>query len=159
MILTKKKVLYIASTIIFILLFTGFEIKRYEPKPVITEMNNISISQVLYPGIKISVHEDKENFYMTTNIPIDSSGIILEENDLIDLLSKYKAKRSLSEHFPYQSDGHEIEIDIVENYRPKHILLSTSFNVWYESADKGSFDIADAQKLKEQLKEIGRAHV
>jgi hypothetical protein len=143
-----------ASTIIFILLVIGFVIKRYEPKPVISEMKNIRIFQVTYPGIKISVHEDKENFYMTTNIPIDPSGIILEESDLFGLLSKYNAIRGSIGHFPYQRDGHEIEINIVENNRPKQILLSTSFSVWYESADKAAFDIVDAQKLKDELKHL-----
>ena len=153
-----KGVLFIISIIIIFTLILSITIQEFAPKPVISDTKNISIWKVIYYGTEISVDEDKQNFYMKSQGNHNGSEISLDENELIDILSKYSSKKTFQSYFPYQSDKIDIEIEIVENYRPKHILLG-EFNIWYESADKGSYNILNGQQLIDELKSIIENHL
>ncbi len=152
-ILKRKKVLFTVSGMILVFLILGIVVQMYAPKPVISETKNISIWKVVYDGAAISVNEDKKNFYTIPSGDHNWSGTSVDENKLIDILSKYSSKKALRNYFPYESDKIDIEIYIVENHKPKHILLG-EFAIWYESADKGAYYILNAQELIDELKNI-----
>ena len=135
------------------LLIIGGIIREASPKPIINETKDISIYKVIYYDIEIAVDEDKQNFYTIVSGDHNWSGISIDEKELINILSKYKSKRTFQNYFPYESSKIDIRIEIIENHKPKHILLG-DFNVWYESADKGSYTILNVQKLREELENI-----
>lgn len=118
----------IILTIIIVTLILGILRQEFATKKLINDTKNISISKVMYHG----------------------SEIYVDENELIKILNKYNAKKAFQEYYPYQSDKIDIEIDFVENNKPRHILLG-EFNIWYESSDKGAYNILDGKKLRDEL--------
>jgi hypothetical protein len=152
-ILKRKKVLFTVSGMIIVFLILGIVVQMYVPKPVISETKNISIWKIVYYGTEISVNEDKQDFYTIPYGDHNWSGTSVDENKLIDILSKYNSKKAFQNYFPYESDKIDIEIYIVENHKPKHILLG-EFAIWYESGDKGAYNILNGQKLIDELKSI-----
>jgi hypothetical protein len=130
-ILKRRQLLPLIITFVFVVLVLGLCIQAFIPKKVISVRENVTISRVLYHGAEIST----------------------DKNELINILNKYNAKRSLQKYFPYQGNDTDIEIDIIDNHKPKHILLG-KFNIWYVSGDKGAYDILNAQQLKDELNNI-----
>lgn len=124
----------IILSIVIVAVFISILVELFRPETVVGDAKNTFISRVYYHDSEIYV--DKE-----------------DKNELIIILKKYDAKRTLHDYFPYDPAEIDIEIDIVENHKPKHILLG-EFNVWYESADKGSYTILNAQNLQDEIKSI-----
>jgi hypothetical protein len=62
---------------------------------------NVSISRVIYYGTEVSV----------------------DEVELINIPNKYSAKRTFQGIFPNGTRKTDIEIDIIDKHKPKHILL------------------------------------
>lgn len=153
-----KKVVLIITTVIMIAVILGIVIGEFMPKPVVSDTKNISVYNIIYYGSQISINEDRQNFYTIMNDGNRQSKIAIDEDELVDILRKYNAKRTFENHFPYQRDKVDIEIEIIENHRPKHILLG-EFNIWYESADKGSYKILNGQQLMDELKHTIEEHL
>ena len=86
----------------------------------------------------------------STYIEVNEVGYIVDNEDLLAILSKYKCRRTKNNYFPYQSGDEIVEFSLIQNDRPLHILLG-KFNVRYESADKEVYEILEGNQL---LKEI-----
>ena len=72
-------------------------------------------------------------------------------NDIVKILKKYDTEKTINP-FPMEMAGTEMEIDYVDNHKPKHVVLGET-NIIYESADGSVFEIIDADKLLVELKE------
>jgi len=127
----KKVVFLLSISVLLIALVVCYEVKQFQPRKMIVDRDAVISVSVSYHGSKINVDKEK----------------------LISILDHYYAKKTTYDYFPYLSEKIDITIDFVENHRPRHILLG-EFNVWYESSDKGAYDILEVQKLKGELKSI-----
>ena len=127
----KKKVPSIILTTIIVILVLGIMIQAYVPKKIISDKENINFQRMLYHG----------------------SEIFIDENEILNILSKYRYRITFQRYFPYQNDKIDIEIDLIDNHEPKHILLG-EFNIWYESRDKGAYNILKSQELKNEINRL-----
>lgn len=131
-VLKRKQMLNILIiTIVFVALVSVFCIQSFIPKKIISDKENVAITRVLYHGVEIST----------------------DDNELINILSKFNAKKTFQDYFPYQTSDIDIEIDMVDNLKPKHIFLG-KFNIWCESANNVAYDILNAEQLKDELNNI-----
>jgi hypothetical protein len=101
----------------------------FSPKKIINGSDIITDLEVKYHGSKIPVNN----------------------NELINILSKYDTMLSLTDYFPYKIEKIDFEINFIYNSRPFHILLG-EFNIWYESADMPAHNIINSQQLEDELK-------
>jgi len=127
----KKKVPSIILTTITVILVLVIVIQAYVPKKIISDKENINFQRMLYHG----------------------SEIFIDENEILNILSKYRYRKTFQSYFPYQNDKIDIEIDLIDNHQIKHILLG-EFNIWYESGDKGAHKILNAQELKDEINRL-----
>lgn len=118
-------------TIAFVTLVSVLYLWSFIPKEIINDKEDVTITRVLYHGVEIST----------------------DENELINILIKFNAKKTLQNYFPYQTSDIDIEIDMVDNLKAKFIYLG-KFNIWCESADSVSYDILNDQQLKDELNNI-----
>jgi hypothetical protein len=118
--------LIVLAVIIVALIITGILI--FSPKRIVNKSDYIV-------GLVVNYH---------------NSEVTANQDEIIEILSKYNAVTSLADYFPCENDKIDFEINFVDNNRPKHVLLG-EFNVWYESADGFAHDILDAGQLKNEL--------
>lgn len=131
--LTKKRWLGIILTTIITALVLFVVIHIFSPKNIISDTGNIHIYWVEYNGTEVSVDEKK----------------------LINILSKYKSKRTFKNYFPYQNDKIHTQISLDDNQSSHKFILLGEFNIWYEPGGPESklrtYQILNAQELKEEL--------
>lgn len=144
-----KRIITLTAIILIILFFCVRDRLVYNKVYDLITIEEINISsrhigQAEGTNIYIDASEN------ATYIAVNGVGYVVDNEKLFGILSKYKCKRTRNHYFPYQSNDVVVEISIVQNYRPKHILLG-EFNVWYESADKEAFDIIDGNKLLNEI--------
>jgi hypothetical protein len=99
---------------------------------------------------KIVYPEDDIQFATVT---YRGSSMVVDDLKLKTILSKYEARKSTNSYFPYPQDQVEVAIDLARNNRPVHIILGT-YNIWYESADKGAYVIPQGQTLKKEILDL-----
>lgn len=78
----------------------------------------------------------------------------IDEERLMEILSRYEAKYTSKSYSPYSQDGILFEIDYIENHRPFHILLGEEFDIIYKSLDQDDYDIINAEQLKQEILDI-----
>ena len=110
------------------------------------ELNIVSWTYVENGEVVLKIDASQNATY----IKVKDTGYVIDNNQLFEILSKYKCKKSKTDYFPYTADDIAVKISLTQNHRPKHILLG-KFNIWYESADKKSYDIIDGDKLLNEI--------
>lgn len=65
--------------------------------------------------------------------------------NIINILEKYDTERT-REPYPSKSSEIEVEIDYLDNFNPRHIILG-KVNIVYDSADKAPYKIVNGDKL------------
>jgi len=106
---------------------------------------------------KISTIENEENISSTiiiNNNKIDDEATVSE---IIRILKKYETKKNYNP-FPMQSDSYAMEINYMDNYEPRNIILG-ELNIIYESADESVFEIIEGDKLLNELQELLKKEV
>ncbi len=106
---------------------------------------------------KISTIENEENISSTiiiNNNKIDDEATVSE---IIRILKKYETKKTYNP-FPMQSDSYAMEINYMDNYEPRNIILG-ELNIIYESADESVFEIIEGDKLLNELQELLKKEV
>ena len=127
----RKKLLLVIPFITLVILIMIIVMNGLIPKTIVSEEKKTSIVRVLYQG--------KE-------IPFD-------ETEVLGVLSEYYSKKTIHKMGGYPTDQVEIEIDLVEGHKPKHILLG-ELHLWYESTGKSIFEIINGQELLKELKTL-----
>lgn len=126
----KKVVVIIIGFLLVIIILSIIMFQYYLPKPIITDEENAKITTIFIKG------------------GIDEN--LIDKNALLDILSKYKSKKTLQNYFPYQYNKIKVEINFMDNDKSKHILLG-DFNIWYETGDEGAYEILNAEELKDEV--------
>ncbi|MGE5494239.1 MAG: hypothetical protein ACM3S4_02930 [Burkholderiales bacterium] len=126
----RRTMVFIVSAAIIVALIVG-SILIFTPRRIVNKSDDID-------GLKVTYHN--------TLIPVN-------QNDIIDILSKYNAVATIRNVAPYKTAKVDFEIDLVANGKPVHIVLG-EFNIWYESGEGYENDILDAGRLKEELKNV-----
>ena len=127
----RKKLLVVIPFITLVILIMIIVMNGLIPKTIVSEKKRTSIGRVLYQG---------------NEIPFD-------ETEVLEVLSEYYSKKTIHKMGGYPTDQVEIEIDLVEDHKPKHILLG-EFHLWYESTGKSIFEIINGQELLKELKTL-----
>jgi hypothetical protein len=70
---------------------------------------------------------------------------------LLEILKKYEAVATLDAYLPYETKRIDLEISLMDDREPKHILLG-EFNVWY--GDGGTYVILNVEQLKGELETL-----
>jgi len=70
--------------------------------------------------------------------------------DIVKILKKYDTEKTINP-FPMEMAGTEMEIDYVDNHKPRHVVLGET-NIIYESVDGPVFEIIDGDNLLLELK-------
>ncbi len=109
----KRKTL-VKVTIIFLAVVALFFIFRdyFIPQQIVKDDWTVEFIEVKYLNDKVAADTDK----------------------IVDLLKNYHSIKSFKDYFPNPQAAVKIEINMVVNHKPIHLLLG-DFNVWYESAD------------------------
>lgn len=126
----RRKITLIISAAIIVVLIVG-SILIFTPRRIVNKSDDID-------GLRVTYHY--------TEIPVN-------QDDTIEVLSKYNAIATIRNVAPYETAKVDFEIDIIANCKPIHIVLG-EFNMWYESGDGYENDILDAEHLKEELKNV-----
>ncbi|MDD4753555.1 MAG: hypothetical protein PHT78_09980 [Desulfitobacteriaceae bacterium] len=123
----SKKIQYFILAI-FITAIIFLIIYFFVPQKLISNINEIDVVKIMYHGSEVSI----------------------ENNKLLNILNKYYYRKTFKDYFPYSPEKIDIEIFLIEKRKPKYILLG-EFNIWYESADAGAYNILNGKKLKNEL--------
>ena len=127
----RKKLLLVIPFITLVILIMIIVMNGLIPKTIVTEKSRTNIVRVLYQGKEIS----------------------FDETEVLEVLSDYYSKKTIHKMGGYPTDQVEIEIDLEEDHKPKHILLG-EFYLWYESTGKSIFEIINGQELLKELKTL-----
>ena len=102
----------------------------FAPKKILSDEDNVGIVRVTYLGEELEVNE----------------------NDLLNILKKYRIMRSLKDYFPYDTEDVDIDIFLSNNDKPEsiHILLG-NINILYNTKNRFAYRIMDSENLKEEL--------
>ncbi|NLB19387.1 MAG: hypothetical protein GX829_00770 [Clostridium sp.] len=125
----KNKKLIVIVSLAIILILTGVIGFIFSPKNIVSQKASASLEYLVY----------------------EDEAIKVDEAQVMGILKKYKAQRSLKSFFPYFTDDIKIQMIIDDNGRSKHFLLG-EFNIWYEASKSHAYVIKDADKLMEELK-------
>ncbi len=129
----KRKTLLIIAIIVLAVaaLFLIFD-DYFIPRPIIQEdVKDAQFFDVLYLNDEVSA-----NAYQ-----------------VVDILKNYNSVKSFKDYSPYPQDDVIIEINMVVNQKPLHVVLG-DFNIWYESADMGSYEIIDGERLLSEMMDL-----
>lgn len=72
---------------------------------------------------------------------------------LLDILMKYRSKKTSTSYFPYESSKIRLTINYTEGSKPREILLG-DFNIWYESGDQRVYEIINGDRLLTELNNL-----
>lgn len=146
-IVTVLAVISIISTVIYI--------KDQKVLNIINEGEIDAMStQYVKDGITFLAIDASEN---ATYIEINNrDAVVVKNEDLYEILSKYQSKKSRANFFPYQEDQIVAKFSMCQNQCPRNFLLG-DFNVWYESNDKRAYEIIDGDKLLEEILELANS--
>lgn len=101
---------------------------------------------------KISTIENEDNISKTiiiNNHKIDDEATVSE---IIQILKKYETKKTYNP-FPIESDSYIMEINYMDNYEPRNIILG-ELNIIYESGNESIFKIIKGDKLLNEIQEL-----
>jgi hypothetical protein len=129
--------------------------KRIGGRIVVTVLAVLVTAAVLVLALaftpkKIVYPEDDIQFATVT---YRGSSMVVDDLKLKAVLSKYDARKSTNSYFPYPQNQIEVAVDLARNNRPVHIVLGT-YNIWYESADRGAYVIPQGQTLKKEILDL-----
>ena len=146
-IVTILAVISIISTVIYI-----------KDQKVLNIINEGSIdamsTQYVKDGITFLAIDASEN---ATYIEINNrDAVVVKNEDLYEILSKYQSKKSRTNFFPYQEDQIVAKFSMCQDQCPRNFLLG-DFNVWYESNDKRAYEIINGDRLLEEILELANS--
>lgn len=87
-------------------------------------------------------------------IAVDNEAYYVDRSKLLSILSKYTAVNSWHPLFPYQTQDKQINIDVLEGGKSKHILLGGVFVV-YETG-RNAWTIQNGEALLEEILNLER---
>lgn len=94
---------------------------------------------------------------MTSNneflIWIDDQATVVPYDKFVEILSKYKSKKSTTSYFPYESDKILVSFTVVQNNEHRNFLLG-DFNAWYKTGKTKGNEILDGDKLLNEILEL-----
>jgi hypothetical protein len=154
--MSRKNILGIVTVLTVIsIISTVIYIKDQKVLNIINEGSIDAMStQYVKDGITFLAIDASEN---ATYIEINNrDAVVVKNEDLYEILSKYKSKKSRTNFFPYQEDHIVAKFSMCQNQKPRNFLLG-DFNVWYESNDKKAYEIIDGDKLLEELIELANS--
>lgn len=152
----KKILLFTLIPILFIGIFVYIHFILRE-KPIISSPYTVAevTRTVTEGGSTCEVKSTSDNWVALTDISYEGKDITnkVDANEFIKLLSTSMCKRTFKTYSPYNGSDVTWEIDLIWNDNPMHILLG-NINIWYESANKGYYEILDADLLKQVLEKM-----
>ncbi|OEF96136.1 hypothetical protein BHF68_10415 [Desulfuribacillus alkaliarsenatis] len=81
-----------------------------------------------------------------TRILANDVNYVVDNNELFEILSKYKGKKSKIKYSPYSGDDVVVKILLQTNHGFRQIMLG-NFNIWYEPGDKRAYEIINGEEL------------
>jgi hypothetical protein len=123
----EKACTYISALIICLIILLCWRL--FSPQKLLDDAETVQVIWVTYGGAEVSVDSSK----------------------LISMLKKYSSKITLRayDYIPYQISDVDIEIHMLDDGKPKYILLG-KFNIWYHSANFAR-NIIDGDRLRDEL--------
>lgn len=139
--------IYLSMMIIFIYYIDK---KVYSEEVSLIDVEKINVTSFTYTNDKgeVVVHIDATQ--NATYLEINDVGYIVDNDELFEILLKYKCKKSKKRYLPCSAEDVVVELSLTENHKPKHILLG-NFYIWYESGDKKAYEIIEGEKLLEEI--------
>ncbi|MEL7659209.1 MAG: hypothetical protein AAGU75_25250, partial [Bacillota bacterium] len=118
---------YISALIICLIILLCWRL--FSPQKLLDDAETVQVIWVTYEGAKITV----------------------DSGELISILEKYSSKITLRayDYIPYQISDVDIEIHVLDDGKPKYILLG-EFNIWYHHANF-AHNIIDGDRLRDEL--------
>jgi len=152
----KQKYIITLVIILIVITFWIYDYYKYSEVTKLVDIEALDVVTATYTNT--SSNGEKSSFVIdasenATLITVNNKDYIVDNDKLFKILSKYECVRSRNHYFPYQSDSIVAEISLIQNYRPKNILLG-DFNICYESGDKKVFDIIDGELLLDEIVEL-----
>lgn len=154
--MSRKNIFGIVTVLVVIsIISTVIYIKDQKVLNIINEGKIDAMStQYVKDGITFLAIDASEN---ATYIEINNrDAVVVKNEDLYEILSKYQSKKSKTNFFPYQEDQIVAKFSMCQNQCPRNFLLG-EFNVWYESNDKRAYEIIDGDRLLEELLELANS--
>ena len=140
----KKRIVIISAIICFVAALLVVLLIIFKPVPLISSPNRIVlgnteysdsdtvISRIYYNGIDVTDSVDVEQFVIT--------------------LSRYECRRG-SNPFPYPEADMVWKIDLIQDFKPVHIVLGKD-SVRYEDVTNGMYRVIYPDKLMEELSNL-----
>ena len=152
----KKILLFTLIPILFIGIFVYIHFILRE-KPIISSPYTVAevTRTVTEGGFTCEVKSTSDNWVALTDVSYEGKDITdkVDASEFIKHLSTSMCKRTFKTYSPYNGSDVTWEIDLIWNNNPMHILLG-NINIWYESANKGYYEILDADLLKQVLEKM-----
>jgi len=103
------------------------------------------------------VENDKQINVTTSNndflIFINDKATIVPSDKFIEILSKYKSKKSKQNYFPYETEKIVVSFTVVQNNEHRNFLLG-DFNIWYVTGKEKGNVILDGDLLLSEILEL-----
>ncbi len=128
----KRKTLVIIAVIALAVIALFFLFKDYFiPQQIIKDGGTVEFVDVLYLNEQVTVDIDQ----------------------IVGMLKNYSSVKSFKDYFPYEQDAVRMEINMVVNHKPLHVLLG-DFDIWYDWGNTGAYEIIDGDKMQSELEAL-----
>lgn len=128
----KRKTLIIVVLIVVAMIALFFLFKDYFiPQKIIKDGGKVEFVEVFYLNEQVSANTDQ----------------------IVGIVGNYSSVKSFKDYFPYEQDSVQIEINMIVNHKPLHVLLG-DFDVWYDWGNTGAYEIIDGEKLQSELEAL-----
>lgn len=84
---------------------------------------------------------------------INDQATVVPSDKFIEILTKYKSKKSKLAYFPYESEKILVSFTVVQNNEHRNFLLG-DFNIWYKTGKTKGNEIIDGDILLSEILEL-----
>jgi hypothetical protein len=141
----KKRSLLIVIVICLVVVLAVVGLFFFRPMPLIASPNTVVNGSEEYSKSDTVVDRI---YYNSTDV---TDRIDIEQ--FVKILGGYKCKRTFNNPFPYASEDMVWEINLIQNFKPIHIVLGKD-SVRYEAVNTGMYRIINPESLMDELNTI-----
>jgi len=149
----KKRALLIVIAICIIVVLTVAGFVFYKPVPIIASPYTIANNNESYSKSDVVI---STVYYDATGIDFNRADISdrIDKEKFVAILSNYKCRRSFNNPFPYPSADMIWEINLVQDFKPVHIVLGKDSVRYEDSSSIVMYKIINPESLMKELETV-----
>lgn len=144
-----KIALMVLSILLFSSMLYAYDYHKFHDITTLIDLNEVENTGFTKIGAngETKVIEASER---KTLVTVMGKDYVVDNDKLFVILSQYKCIRSRNDYFPLLSEGVDVELSLIQDQKPRHLVLG-EFNIWYRSSDAEVYDIINGNQLREEI--------